>query len=183
MDNRIAMAGTVLLEAYWASRQKDMLDLICPFVRYAVAKTTSIGQLVDTARVVSIIRSEFGYVDIPEAVIIKVINRDRDYYEKHNGKYYLLKSLDDQAEQLNHRRTECLSKIEIIGKSLFEYLQMHCKRNKIKSKEQGIDLLQTFFSLFALQIGLESLELESISYRNDEVNYHIARFIFEKKAY
>lgn len=182
MNNKTALTGTVLLEAYWATRKKDMLDLIAPFVQYGVAKTTTIGERIDVSKVTQIIRNDFGYSDIPESAVIKVINRDQDHFRKSNKNYYLHASLDDQVERLTHRKIECLSKIDSIGNKLFEYLRMHCRKSKITSKEQCVDFLQEFFSLFALQVGLESLEKESISYKNDEINYYIAQYIFEKKA-
>lgn len=182
MNNKTALTGTVLLEAYWATRKKDMLDLIAPFVQYGVAKTTTIGERIDVAKVTGIIRNEFGYIDIPEAAIIKVLNRDQGHFRKINKYYYLSMPLDEQVERLTRRRIDCLAKIDSIGDKLFDYLQMHCRKNKITSKEQCVDFLQEFFARFALQIGLESLEQESISYKNDEIDYYIAQYIFEKKS-
>ena len=182
MNNKTALTGTVLLEAYWATRKKDMLDLIAPFVQYGVAKTTTIGEKIDIAKVTGIIRNEFGYIDIPEAAISKVLNRDQGHFRKINKYYYLNTPLDEQVERLTRRRIDCLAKIDSIGDKLFDYLQMHCRKNKITSKEQCVDFLQEFFARFALQIGLESLEQESISYKNDEIDYFIAQYIFEKKS-
>ena len=170
-----------MLEAYWETRKKDMLDLIVPFVQYGVATTTAVGETINTLTVTDLMRNEFGYTDIPESVVIKVINRDRDHFSRNNRKYYLKSTLDSEVERLSHRKNECLSKIDAIGDELYEFLQMHCKRTKIKSKEQCVDFLQEFFSAFALQVGLESLEQESISHKNDEVNYYISRYIFSKK--
>jgi len=181
MSSKVALIGTVLLEAYWSSRQKDMLDLIAPFVQYGVAKTTTTREKINASAVTSIIRNEFGYTDIPEAAIIKVMNRDPEHFEKKNKNYYLKTSLDEQMDRLNRRRTECLSKIDSTGRELYNYLRDHCKKNKVTSEEQCIEFLQRFFEIFALQIGFDSLEQESISYKNDEVNYYIAQYIFEKK--
>ena len=181
MNNKTALTGSVLLEAYWATRKKDMLDLIAPFVQYCIAKTTSVGSAIDISRITNNMRSEFGYIDIPEAVIIKVINRDETHYNKSNSSYYLIKSMDEQVERLIIRRNECLSKINSIGDSLYDYLQMHCRHNKIVSKEQCIDYLQQFFAFFALQLGLDQLEQEPISLKGDEINYYIAQYVFEKK--
>lgn len=181
MRNQSALTGTVLLEAFWSSRRKDMIDLITPFVHYAVAKITSVGDCVDTQKVTKIIRQEFGYTDIPEAVLHKVFSRDKEHFERRNRSIYLKSSLDLEAERLSQRKRECVEKIDAIGQSLFEYLHSHCRKERIVSKEQSIELLQKFFSGFALQVGLETLDSESFSYNNDEINYYIAQFIFEKK--
>ena len=181
MQNQSALTGTVLLEAYWSSRRKDMIDLITPFIHYAVAKITSVGACVDIQKVTNMIRQEFGYTDLPEAVLYKAFSRDKEHFERRNRKYYLKKSLDFQAERFSQRKRECAEKIDSIGQSLFEYLQAHCKRERIISKEQSIELLQSFFSGFALQVGLETLDSEDFSYNYDEANYYIAKYIFEKK--
>lgn len=181
MRNQSALSGTVLLEAFWSSRRKDMIDLITPFVHYAVAKNTSVDNRVDTQKVTKIIRQEFGYTDIPEAVLHKVLSRDKTHFERKNHNFYFIKDLDLEVERLLQREKECVEKIDAIGQSLFEYLHSHCRRERIVSKEQSIELLQKFFSGFALQIGLETLDSESFSYNNDEINYYIAQYIFEKK--
>lgn len=158
-----------------------MLDLIAPFVKFAVARITSIGAIIDIPKVTESIRSDFGYIDIPDTVIIKVLSRDKEHFRKNNNNYYLEASLDEQVERFESRKTECISKIDYIGEHLFDYLIMHCKKSKITSKDQCIELLNNFFAIFALRIGLESLEQEVISYKQDEVNYYIAQYIFEKK--
>ena len=60
MQNQSALTGTVLLEAFWSSRRKDMIDLITPFIHYAVAQTTSPNESINTRDVTDIIRKEFG---------------------------------------------------------------------------------------------------------------------------
>lgn len=181
MSNRMSLAGAVLLEAYWETRQKDMLDLISPFVQYGVATTTVLGERIDTSKVTEILRNDFGYVDMPEAVVFRIVNRDKDHYTKKNKQYYLTASLDNQVEHFNSRKSACLSKINSIGNELYEFLSMHCKKTRILSAEQCVGFLQEFFAQFALQISFNSLEQETISHKNDEVNYYIARFIFDKK--
>lgn len=182
MKNKIAITGTVLLEAFWASRKKDMLDLITPFIQYGISKTTAIGSSIDISKVTSIMREDFGYTDIPESVVIKVIHRDKEHFHKKDRKYFLDKNLDKQAERIEQRKIECLTKIDVIGESLYKYLCMHCRKNKILSRDQCVNFLQQFFSLFALQIGFETLETEKISQKNDEINYYIAQYIFENKT-
>ncbi|WP_155812833.1 hypothetical protein [Oribacterium sp. oral taxon 078] len=181
MQNQSALTGTVLLEAFWSSRRKDMIDLITPFIHYAVAQTTSPNENIDIQKVTNIIRHDFGYVDIPESVIAKILSRDKVHFDKKNREYRLTKSLDEQVERFTLRKKECAEKIDRIGESLFEYLKNHCKRTRIISKEQCIAFLQEFFSVFALQVGFDTLEAETISLNHDEINYFIAQYIFEQK--
>lgn len=36
MENRQSLVSAAMLEAIWSSRKKDLIDLITPFVLYAV---------------------------------------------------------------------------------------------------------------------------------------------------
>ena len=181
MQNQTALTGTVLLEAFWSSRRKDMIDLITPFIHYAVAQITSPNENIDIQSVTSIIRHEFGYADIPEAVIVKILSRDKVHFDKKNRVYRLVKSLDEQVERFNLRKRDCTEKIDRIGQSLCGYLKTHCKRTRIISKDQCIVFLQEFFSAFALQVGFDTLEAETFSLNYDEINYFIAQYVFEQK--
>ena len=182
MQNNSVLTGTVLLEAYWSTRKKDLLDLVSPFVQYGVAKITSVGNPIDYSHVTKYVRSEFGYTDIPESVIINVFKRDKEHFGKREHKYYLLKPLDTEIERLEQRKTDCLKKIDEVSKTLHEYLLSHCRKTRISSAEQCVNFLEDFFSKFALQVGFETLESEKISLKKDEVNYYIAQYIFEKKS-
>ena len=180
MKKSTVLTGVVLLESYWALRKKDMIDLISPFILYWVARTTSIHDEVNVLMVSEKVCAEFGYIDIPPSVIEKVLSRNKKHFSKIKKKYYLSESLDSEIERFENRKNDCSSKIDSIGKDLFEYLKSHCRRTKIKDENHAISLLQSFFSSFALQVGIDTLELENISSK-EEVQFYIAQYIFEKK--
>ena len=119
MNNKTALTGTVLLEAYWATRKKDMLDLIAPFIQYCVAKTTALDEIIDIAKVTGIIRNEFGYIDIPEAAIVKVLNRDQDHFKRIN-KYYFRDEDEKMAlSSIENRSTTSINRdLEIVKEEL-----------------------------------------------------------------
>lgn len=182
MANQNELAGAVLLEAFWATRKRDMLDLLAPFVQFAVAKNTCVGQVIDINRITDIIRNDFHYKDIPASVIEKIIKRDKEHFVRNNHRFILQKTFDYEIERFESRQKECLEKLTSVGQELYDFLILHCKKAKIKNTDHAIELLQQFFSSFALQIGLDILALTKFSSASEEIQYYIAQFIFEKKT-
>lgn len=126
MSNNI-ITGVALLEAFWNAKRKDLLDLISPFIVYGVSKNTSVGDIVDVNKVAEYVQNEFGLTDLPNSVVEKIINRDKERFEKKNKTYVLAVDLGTDEERLENRRCDCVRKIEIIKLALFEYLNSHCK--------------------------------------------------------
>ncbi len=60
MNNGQALISAAMLEAIWVSRKKDMIDLITPFVLYAVAKQTSPGEQINTKAVQKAVQENNG---------------------------------------------------------------------------------------------------------------------------
>lgn len=46
MNNK-TLISTAMLSAYWEKEKKDTLDLIDPFIKYSIAKTTTVGNAID----------------------------------------------------------------------------------------------------------------------------------------
>ncbi len=50
MSNSKTLTSIAMLETLWEIKHSDMLDLIMPFVKYAIVYTTAINESVDTAK-------------------------------------------------------------------------------------------------------------------------------------
>lgn len=187
MERSKLLAGTALLEVLWSSRRKDLLDLIAPFVNYCTACKVSpaddfsSNNMINIPEVTLDVRKKFGYEDIPYSIIEKIYNRDNEHYKKYNKKYYLIKPLDEEVNKLERNRKECENIIKDLGISLLTYLQEHCQRERIYTKEQAIDWLQRFFSYYAVSIGTDSLDMSELSARENEFYYWIGRYIYKEK--
>lgn len=180
MNSNQAMISAVMLETMWTNRKQDMIDLISPFILYATSKLTSPGQKIDTKKVLEYVQREFSYPDMPEVIVRKVLTRS-SYVHKEQSKFYLDKSLDGEIEKMDSRRTKCEQIINEIGEALANYLSMHCSKKKIFSSPEAINCLHQFFARYGLQVGIDDLSSVSISHREYEIDYYIARFIFENK--
>ena len=182
MENKQALISAALLEAIWSSRKKDMIDLITPFILYAVAKETSPNHVINTKSVQQYVQEHFAYPDLPESIIKTALSRNPlSAIERKERLFYLKKPIDDEIERISQRERECNQNIESIGIKLSEYLTAHCKKSSSPSIEDAVSKLHRFFSRNGLDIGTESLSSIVIEPKEYEVDYYIARFIFECK--
>lgn len=182
MENKQALISAALLEAIWSSRKKDMIDLITPFILYAVAKETSPNSAINTKSVQKYVQEHFAYPDMPESIIKSALARKPlAAIEKKDKLFFLIKPIDDEIAQMNQRERECNASIELIGRKLSEYLTTHCKRSSSPSTEDAINKLHRFFARYGLEVGTETLASVTIEPKEYEVDYYIARFIFECK--
>lgn len=182
MNNGQALISAAMLETLWASRKKDMIDLITPFILYAVAKQTSPGERIDTKAVQKYVQENNAYPDLPESIIKAALARNpRSATEKKEKGFYLIKPLDDEISRMDQRESECCERISLIGEHLSQFLSTHCKKNSTISKENAIGKLTTFFTRYGAEVGTANLASVQIKPEEHEVDYYIARFIFECK--
>lgn len=182
MNENQTMISAAMLEAVWQSRKKDMIDLITPFVMYATATLTSPNEEINIPKVQSYVQQKYAYTDIPEAIIRKVLDR-KPYssIRKERHKFYLNSPVDLEVSQMNDRKRECERYLHILGESLSKYLNVHCTKMRNFTEKSAINCLHTYFSRYGLQTGMDELASVSISPRDYETDYYIARFIFECK--
>lgn len=182
MNNGQALVSAAMLEAIWGSRKKDMIDLITPFILYAVAKRTSPGEPIDTKAVQKYVQDNNAYPDLPESIIKAALARNpQSAIEKKDKKFILSRPLDDEISRMDQRKRECTEHISRIGDRLAQYLTDHCKKGVPVSQESAISRLHSFFARYGLQVGTESLASVKIKPEEYESDYYIARFIFKCK--
>ena len=110
MEDKKILAGTALLNVYWNTRKKDLLDLIAPFIHYCTAQIVTPrselceGNRINLRQVTLRVRERFGYVDIPDVIIEKVYRRDQKHYRREKGRYYLIAPFDDLVEKMDKKQ-------------------------------------------------------------------------------
>lgn len=181
LENYNLLTGVVMLETMWKSRAQDLLDLISPFVLYASAKVSSPNEIIDKNNVLSIIKQEFGYTDMPMVVVEKVFKRNPQLFQRSYGEYKLIGNLDVIVEEIEKRRTDCETKINTISGQLMEYFEEHTNSHKRITIDEAAGYLQGFFSRYGIFVGTNQLEEHAEDYEWREYDYNIARYIFEKK--
>lgn len=179
MNDGQALVSAAMLEAIWSSRKKDMIDLITPFILYAVAKKTSPGEQINTKAVQKYVQVNYAYPDLPESIIKAALSRNpQSAIKKNNKKFVLAKPLDDEVSRMDQRERECTENISKIGNRLSQYLSTHCKKGVPVLQDNAISKLHSFFARYGLQVGTENLANVNIKPEEYESDYYIARFIF-----
>lgn len=74
--NRNTIISLAMLYALWQSKRQDLLDLIKPFILYAVGVTTKVGDKIDVEKVSAHMEEEFGYRSFQIAVVKRVLLRE-----------------------------------------------------------------------------------------------------------
>ena len=94
--NRNAIISLAMLYALWQSKRQDILDLISPFILYAVGVTTKKGDAIDVDKVCARMVEEFGYRSFQPIIVNKILIRligksraeNKTVIEKRSGKFY-----------------------------------------------------------------------------------------------
>ena len=180
MNSNKMFVGTIMLEAIWESRHKDLIDLISPFVVYAVSKKYTIGETIDQRLIRDTVRREFGYDDLPIAIIDRVFKREKRI-KRIDGKYQLSGRYDKEVETIEKRHNECERIINEIGIQLSEYLSKHMTNRGKYTSDIAINELMCFFSKYGICLGLDRMEEHREEFRINKNEYHIAQFIYEMR--
>lgn len=184
MSNIVLTTSAVMMETMWEEKRKDLLDLITPFVLYSIAQKTSIGGEIKIDYITQSMCVFYGYKDVPESVIRKILNRNpQKCIKRERNKYFLIKDLGKFADDFDKRCKECDDRVNKIGDKLAIYLRNHCTRwRQNYTSEECILHLQEFFSRYGLFLGIDKLEQQTeLSPKEHEIDYYIGRYIFDNK--
>ena len=181
VDNQNLLTGAVMLETMWKTRNKDLIDLISPFVFYAVAKVCSPNEIIDQRKALEKIKTEFGYIDMPLAIIEKVLKRNPTLFRKNGSQYRLISDLDEAVKEIEKRRDDGAHKIGLIGSQLSEYFETHLRSRRKYTTEESITELQRFFSKHGIFLGTNRLEESVSTLKGRETDYYVAQYLFEKR--
>lgn len=104
-----AIISLAMLYALWQTKRSDLLDLIRPFVLYAVGVTTKVGDIIDVEGICRYMESEFGYQSFQCAVVERILLRETSdaikqesrIIKKEDRKFILIASLSTQVEKFN----------------------------------------------------------------------------------
>lgn len=184
-----AIISLAMLYALWQTKRSDLLDLIRPFVLYAVGVTTKVGDIIDVEGICRYMESEFGYQSFQCAVVERILLRETSdaikqesrIIKKENRKFILIASLSTQVEKFNSKRLVCKEHSDAVTTALAGYLNHNraCRRDNYTSSEAEVFLL-SFFERQGGSIVLSADDLRQISFKNSELDFFIGKFILEE---
>ena len=184
-----AIISLAMLYALWQTKRSDLLDLIRPFVIYAVGVTTKVGDVIDIERICKYMESEFGYQSFQYAVVERILLRETSdavkqenrIIKKENRKFILIASLSTQVEKFNSKRIVCKEHSDAVTTALAGYLNHNraCRRDNYTASEAEVFLL-SFFERQGGSIVLSADDLRQISFKNSELDFFTGKFILEE---
>ena len=175
------LISTAIMSTLWETRQNDTLDLLLPFLKYSIGKTTQVGSSINIQKVIDFFKDEFGYETIPGHVITLMLNRlSPKILKKNNSEYYLVSSLDDEIDSLEKKRTIYKEQRTKVGESLSNYLSDNLRGNTEYDSNSAIAALINFFILNGICIVKETSFLSLLKSRDGKLDYCIARFILKE---
>lgn len=181
MENSNTLIGTAMLTAIWDQTHKDNLELLKPFIIYLIGKSTNIQDEINISQIIKEMDEEFGFPNIPKAVIIKIFNRMKKILLRKNKKFYLIKDLSKEVKEFVENKNQIRYESDKVINNLMEYLKK-CHNNFEKiTMDETKKLLNVFLEKNGF-ITIENIEnLKNVGeYKTDQANYYIAKFILNE---
>lgn len=177
-----SLESAAMLTALWSKNQSDIIDLLTPFVKYSISKSTKVNSQLSISRVLEILENEIAYEKLPVHVVLKLIRRlkSQGIIEETGKKNFILKvSLEADASAFeDEKRTQKFIQNEV-GRKLADYLNEVLFRNSY-DEQMAIEVLIDFFEIQGLTIGRQPNNLELFKKKGNGVHYHIGQFIFQE---
>lgn len=177
------LVSTAMISSIWEKQHKDSLDIMLPFLKYAISKETSIGHAVDVQKVIDVFQREFGYEKIPHNVMLTMLNRlSPTVLTKRKGTYTLVASLDNETADFEKRRTLYKDHREQVGAALSTFMNENIHNLSLRyDNETALSALTNFFVVNGLVVAQTPEQLSLLRKDKDgKVNYCIGRFLVEE---
>lgn len=169
------ITSNAMLSAYLSKNNDDCLDLMSHFVLYLLP---NVGEYVDCSEISSELKSCFGFDNILENVIIRIIQRiykKKEYLRKEKDKYFVKKQYD--RDKFESKRFEISNRIDDLSKKLSEFIEDNNYESNVtteKAKEYITVFLRTYNYCFDKIIEYKKITVDSQANRS---NFRVARFI------
>ncbi len=181
MMNENVMIGTAILSTFADKKQSDSIDLMIPFVKYALQEKYAVGDIISPCSICDYIQQTFAFNDLPIAIIEKAIKR----LSKNNGcltytnkEYTFSKDVMDDHSKIKDKRSHAFMLIDSIIKKLTPYI--NSKSFKKFTEEDSKKALFIFLDKYGLSTINNSLEDQTQLFKGENTNRIIGSFILEE---
>lgn len=184
--NRNTIISLAMLYALWQSRRQDLLDLIQPFILYAIGTTTNVGDKIDVEKISKCMEEEFGYHSFQTAVVRRILVRETSFkiieaerkIKKKNNSFYLISDLSSHIETFSAKRTNCKAHVDLVTKELANFLNLKEVNNRTNYTQEETEMfLLSFFERQGSAIVKSVEDLQQITAKNNEIDFFIGKFI------
>lgn len=178
--NENIMIGTAILSTFANKKQSDSIDLMLPFVKYALHEKYTIGEIVNASAVCDFIQKAFAFENLPIAIIDKAFIR----LSKNNGcltynskVYTFSKDVSADHSKTKDKRNHAFMLVDTIVKKLTLYLNSNSFRTY--TDEESKKILFNFLDKYGLSTINNSLMDFQIS-RFENTSRIVGLFILEE---
>ncbi len=178
MKNESALVTVAMLSAFLSKDNKNYLDLITPFVINLLPRKK--GDKIDHNKILQRLNDEYGFEDMPANVLTSILSRNskaKGILERRNNEFFLKETHDYSKFEEDRLRMKGLTEEIILG--LFDYLQSKTSIKGVTYEESQVRLIG-FLTYYGLAVIRRIEDLKSVTIKNDQNNYHVARFIIQE---
>jgi len=170
-----------MLNSFLKAQQKDTFDIIMPFLKYSVEKTTARNSAIDISSVSNYLNTEFGYDTIPHNVVILMLRRlTKDKQIKCvNHSFFLTSEFNSSIDNFEQERSKCVENNEKVINALIEFAQTVYGFNW--DENSASQKLINFFVVQGICILKDIDALNLIKKKDNEIQFCIAQFILKSK--
>ena len=171
-----AIISTAMLSTFYDQSNKDLLDLLSPFVEYAIAEIYNVGEILsDFNRITQYLCQNFGFEVFPINVVQKVFVRLSKTVLEKKGKNYILKmSLGERKNQIDISRVAARQSYDEILQSMKNYISKN-------NSTYNLDRLSDDFILYLNKVGISLMRNEKnftiYSSKTEKAFYLISEFV------
>ena len=179
-DNEI-LVGTAMLNAVWSKQHNDMLDLILPFVKYAIGRKYKKGDRIEPGEIAACLNEELGYESIPHEVVATMLKRlSPSVLDRRRGEFWLKVGLEKDVKSYSDQRLTMKERHEKVGSTLASYLNEKMPRSRFDA-ESALDSLLGYFCKNGLLVAKAAKEIDFIKKgQAAQVDYLVGQFILKE---
>lgn len=178
--NENLMIGTAILATFSKTKKSDNIDLMLPFVKFALQENYEIGDIIDTNMLCDYIQKTFAFSDLPTAIVDKAVNRlskNNGYLTYNNKEYTFSKDVSIDHAKIKEKRNNAFMLIDSILQELTPYL--NSKKFKQFTDNDSKKALFAFLDKYGLFTIDHSIYSYTIS-KSEHINKIIGTFILEE---
>lgn len=183
INKNSALISTSMLSVFYDKKKKDPIDLLVPFVSYAINAIYQLNDIIDIIKVSDYICSEFGFDTFYTAVVKKSIiriNKKEIKIGTINQQYIYKTTLRFEAINFESKKASIEDDIYSLVKDLCDCINKSIPDVK-KDEESTKKLLFSFLDQYGLNIINKKESNPFLSPKNEKYYFLIAKYVLDEE--
>lgn len=174
MNTKKFAVSSMYVRLLWDKENKDVLDLIEPFVLQVLRKEYTLGDEVDNLNVADKLQLDYFLSDFPIAVLLCIFNRlaKKSILSKKNGKYKISKKIEFD-EEFDNAQDKIKNEMDFIIKEICNELNLDYNNQSNIAEEKILKFLDKYGYL-------SMISNNNLVEQDDFDMYMISKFIIKQ---